>query len=61
MLVGIVLLTASDAAAKWFTASYPVGEVVAIRALFILAFVAAFAAARARLRELRVFSVRRHL
>lgn len=61
MLVGGVLLTMGDAATKWFTAEYPVGEVVAIRAMFIVAFVAAFAGWRTRTRELRVFSLRRHL
>jgi len=51
----------SDAAAKWFTAEYPVGEVVAIRAMFILGFIAAFTGWRTRMRELRVFSLQRHL
>lgn len=61
MLGGVALLTLSDAAAKWFTAEYPVGEVVAIRALFILVFIALFAVARNRLRELRIRSYRNHL
>jgi drug/metabolite transporter (DMT)-like permease len=61
MLAGVVLLTMSDAAAKWFTAEYPVGEVVAIRAMFILLFIAAVTGWRTRMRELRMYSVRRHL
>jgi drug/metabolite transporter (DMT)-like permease len=61
MLVGIVLLTMSDAAAKWFTSDYPVGEVVAIRALFILTFIVMFTAWRGRMGELRVISYRKHL
>ncbi len=61
MLGGVALLTLSDAAAKWFTADYPVGEVVSIRALFILFFIALFAAARDRLGELRIRSYRKHL
>jgi drug/metabolite transporter (DMT)-like permease len=61
MLGGVALLTLSDAAAKWFTADYPVGEVVSIRALFILFFIALLAAARNRLSELRIRSYRKHL
>ncbi len=61
MLGGVALLTLSDAAAKWFTADYPVGEVVSIRALFILVFLALFAAARNGLSDLRVRSYRNHL
>ncbi len=61
LLGGVALLTLSDAAAKWFTADYPVGEVVSIRALFILAFILLFTAARGRLSELRVKSYRSHL
>jgi drug/metabolite transporter (DMT)-like permease len=61
MLVGIVLLTMSDAAAKWFTSDYPVGEVVAIRALFILTFIVMFSAWRGRVGELRVINYRKHL
>lgn len=61
MLVGVVLLTMSDAAAKWLTAGYPVGEVVSLRALFILVFIAAVTAWRTRMRELRIFSPRQHM
>jgi drug/metabolite transporter (DMT)-like permease len=61
MLGGVALLTLSDAAAKWFTADYPVGEVVSIRALFILVFIALFAAARNWPSELRIRSYRKHL
>ncbi len=61
LLGGVALLTLSDAAAKWFTADYPVGVVVSIRALFILAFILLFTAARGRVSELRVRSYRSHL
>ncbi|MDX1528635.1 MAG: DMT family transporter [Gammaproteobacteria bacterium] len=61
MLSGVALLTLSDAAAKWFTADYPVGQVVSIRALFILALILLISAARNRLSELRVRSYRAHL
>ena len=61
MLSGVALLTLSDAAAKWFTADYPVGQVVSIRALFILVFIALLAAARNRLSDLRIRSYRNHL
>ena len=61
MLAGVALLTLSDAAAKWFTADYPVGEVVAIRALFILCFIVLFTSWRGRIAELRVRSYRDHL
>jgi len=61
MLVGVALLTFSDAAAKWFTADYPVGEVVSIRAMFILAFIVIFTVWRNRLSELRVRSYGNHL
>lgn len=61
MLAGVALLTLSDAAAKWFTADYPVGEVVSIRALFILTFILIFAVSRHRMRELKVHSARNHL
>ncbi|HSS63327.1 MAG TPA: DMT family transporter [Gammaproteobacteria bacterium] len=61
MLGGVALLTLSDAAAKWFTADYPVGQVVSIRALFIIAFIVFFAAARNRVSDLRIRSYRNHL
>lgn len=61
MLAGVALLTLSDAAAKWFTADYPVGEVVSIRAMFILAFIVIVTVARNRLVELRIRSYRSHL
>lgn len=61
MLVGVFLLTLSDAAAKWYTAEYPVGEVVSIRAGFILLFITLFAAWRRRLGDLKIRSLRSHL
>ena len=49
MVGGSVFLTLNDAATKWTTVSLPVGEVLFLRAVWMLAFAVAAAAAVRRL------------
>jgi len=57
-LAGIVLLTLSDAAIKWSTATLPFGEALFIRALFVLIPIAVFVWWRGVAVSLRIVSVR---
>lgn len=58
ILLGGVFLTANDAAMKWLTDSYPVGEIVALRAFFAFLPIAFFARRAGGWRALRVRYVR---
>ena len=58
ILLGGVFLTVNDATMKWLTGSYPVGEIVALRALFAFLPIAFFAWRAGGWRSLRVRHVR---
>lgn len=50
----MAVLTVNDAIAKWLTQRVPVGEVLAVRGILVVAIAFAWAAARGRLADLRV-------
>lgn len=54
MVGGLVLLVASDAAAKWLTAGYPVSEVISLRGVLVVFMIVAIAARRRTMASLRV-------
>lgn len=54
MVIASGLLTVNDAMVKWLAQSYPVGQVMSLRGLFVIAIVVIFAKARRRTGELRV-------
>jgi drug/metabolite transporter (DMT)-like permease len=58
MIGGVAILTLNDGVMKWMTASYPVGEIIFIRGLFVLMVVALFAWRAGGLGALRVHDVR---
>lgn len=57
MVGGSAILTLSDASAKWLASDYPVGEVIAIRSLFVVLLLVALTMARGRFHELRVRNI----
>ncbi|GHD48411.1 membrane protein [Thalassobaculum fulvum] len=61
MVAAMAVLTLNDSIAKWLTQRVPVGEVMAVRGALVVAFAVAWAAARGRLRDLRVHRWRPHL
>ena len=61
MVIASGLLTVNDAIVKWLTQSYPVGQVMSLRGVFVIAIVVASAMARRRTGELRVSSWRLQL
>lgn len=54
MLAGSALLTLNDAALKWLSADYPVGEILFLRGLFVLLPIAFFAWRAGGLASLRL-------
>jgi len=54
MVVASGLLTVQDAMVKWIAQSYPVGQVMTLRGIFVIAIVVLWAMARRRMSELRV-------
>jgi drug/metabolite transporter (DMT)-like permease len=54
MVTASGLLTVQDAMVKWIAQSYPVGQVMTLRGLFVIAIVILWAKARHRSSELRV-------
>mgnify|MGYP006426929171 CR=1 FL=1 len=58
MIGGVAILTLNDGVMKWMTASYPVGEIIFIRGLFVLMVVALFAWRAGGLGALRIHDVR---
>ena len=54
MVIASGLLTLNDAIVKWLTESYPVGQVITLRGVFVIAIVVSWAAARHRTSQLRV-------
>lgn len=61
LMAGSVMLTLSDAGAKWLTSNYPPGEIIALRALVVLALLVAFASSRHQLSALRAASLRQQI
>lgn len=61
MLVSSGLLTVNDAIVKWLAQSYPVGQVMSLRGLFVIAIVVAWALARHQTSALRVYNWRLQL
>jgi drug/metabolite transporter (DMT)-like permease len=54
MVIASGLLTIQDGMVKWIAQSYPVGQVMTLRGLFVIAIVILWAMARRRTSELRV-------
>ncbi len=54
MVIASGLLTVNDAMVKWLSQSYPVGQVISLRGLFVIAIVVVWAMARRRVSQLRV-------
>lgn len=61
MVVASGLLTLNDAMIKWLAESYPVGQVMTLRGLFVIATVVLWAMARRRTSQLRVSNWRLQL
>jgi drug/metabolite transporter (DMT)-like permease len=61
LVAGSLMLTLSDAGAKWLTSSYPAGEIITLRALVVLVLIAIFAASRHRLGALRAANLPKQL
>lgn len=61
MVIASGLLTVNDAIVKWLTQSYPVGQVMSLRGVFVIAIVVISAMARHRTSELRVSNWRLQL
>lgn len=58
MIAGTAFLTLNDGVMKWMTASYPIGEIIFIRSLFVLIPVALLAWRAGGLEALRVQNIR---
>lgn len=54
MVTASGLLTINDAMVKWLTQGYPVGQVMSLRGVFVIAIVGAWAVLRRRTSQLRV-------
>jgi drug/metabolite transporter (DMT)-like permease len=61
MVAGFALLTLNDAVLKWLTASYPTGEIVFMRSIFVMMLVAILAWRLGGLKTLRVVNLRGQL
>jgi len=61
MVMASGLLTLNDAIVKWLAQSYPVGQVMTLRGVFVIAIVVSWAAARHRTSQLRVSNWRLQL
>jgi drug/metabolite transporter (DMT)-like permease len=61
MVIASGLLTVNDAMIKWLTQSYPVGQVMSLRGVFVIGIVVISAMARRRTGELRVSNWRLQL
>ncbi|MEQ8586002.1 MAG: DMT family transporter [Thalassobaculaceae bacterium] len=61
MVAAAGILTVNDAIAKWLTERYPVGQVLALRGILVVALVFGWAAASGRMPALRVLSWRLNL
>ena len=61
MVAGFALLTLNDAVLKWLTASYPTGQIVFMRSIFVMILVWLIALRFGGLRTLRVVNLRGQL
>lgn len=61
MVAASGLLTVNDAMVKWLAQSYPVGQVMSLRGVFVMGIVVAWALARRHAGELRVYNWRLQL
>jgi drug/metabolite transporter (DMT)-like permease len=61
MVIASGLLTVNDGIVKWLTQSYPVGQVMTLRGVFVILVVVSWAAARHRTSQLRVSNWRLQL
>lgn len=61
MVIASGLLTVNDAMIKWLAQSYPVGQLMSLRGVFVIAIVVLSAMARRRTSELRVSNWRLQL
>ncbi len=61
MVAASGLLTINDAMVKWLAQSYPVGQVMSLRGVFVMGIVVAWALARRHAGELRVYNWRLQL
>lgn len=61
MVMASGLLTLNDAIVKWLAQSYPVGQVMTLRGVFVIAIVFSWAVARRRTGQLRVSNWRLQL
>ncbi len=61
MVMASGLLTLNDAIVTWLAQSYPVGQVITLRGVFVIAIVVSWAAARRRTSQLRVSNWRLQL
>ena len=61
MVIASGLLTVNDAMVKWLAQSYPVGQVMTLRGVFVIAVVVLWSMARRRTSELRVSNWRLQL
>ncbi len=61
MLASSALLTVNDAIVKWLAQTYPVGQVMSLRGLFVIAIVITWALARRQTSALRVYNWRLQL
>jgi drug/metabolite transporter (DMT)-like permease len=61
MVIASGLLTVQDAMVKWIAQSYPVGQVMTLRGVFVIATVVLWAMAMRRTSQLRVFNWRLQL
>ena len=61
MVIASGLLTVQDAMVKWIAQSYPVGQVMTLRGIFVIAIVVFWAMARRRTNQLRVSNWRLQL
>lgn len=61
MVAAMAVLTVNDAIAKWLTRTVPVGEVLSVRGAMVVGLAVGWAAARGKLRELRVRDWRPHV
>ena len=61
MVAGFALLTLNDAVLKWLTASYPTGQIVFMRSIFVMILVGIIAWRFGGVRTLRVVNLRGQL
>ncbi len=61
MVAGFALLTLNDAVLKWLTASYPTGQIVFMRSIFVMILVGVIAWRFGGLQTLRVVNLRGQL